>query len=77
MNIKQLTPDDAEAYLAIRFEALKESPYAFASSYEEEKVEKAEKYRNRFNAPKNTFTFGAFEDSELVGVVTKYDFKRI
>ncbi|MDC3411885.1 GNAT family N-acetyltransferase [Aquibacillus sp. 3ASR75-11] len=70
MEIRQLNPTDAEEYLSIRLEALKDSPYAFASSYEEEKNQTAEKYKNRFNAPTNTFTFGAFEDSQLVGVVT-------
>lgn len=70
MDIRQLVPTDAEEYFSIRLEALKESPYAFASSYEEEKNKTAEKYKIRFNSPDNTFTFGAFEDSQLVGVVT-------
>ncbi|MDL4839484.1 GNAT family N-acetyltransferase [Aquibacillus sp. LR5S19] len=70
MEIRQLNSPDAEEYLSIRLEALKNSPYAFASSYEEEKNQRAEKYKNRFNAPANTLTFGAFEDSQLVGVVT-------
>lgn len=70
MDIRQLAPTDAQEYLSIRLEALKESPYAFASSYEEEISNTAEKYKNRFNTPENTFTFGAFEDSQLVGVVT-------
>ncbi|MCD8502343.1 MAG: GNAT family N-acetyltransferase [Bacillaceae bacterium] len=70
MEIRQLTPSDAEIYFSIRLEALRTSPYAFASSYEEEKNETAEKYKNRFETPKNTFTFGAFDESHLVGVVT-------
>jgi RimJ/RimL family protein N-acetyltransferase len=70
MEIRQLNPADAEEYLSIRLEALQNSPYAFASSYEEEKNQTMEKYKNRFETPKNTFTFGAFEDSQLVGVVT-------
>ena len=70
MDIRQLIPSDAEEYLSIRFEALNESPYAFASSYEEEKGNTAEIYKNSFYIPENTFTFGAFEDSTLIGVVT-------
>ncbi|WP_088102966.1 GNAT family N-acetyltransferase [Halalkalibacter urbisdiaboli] len=70
MEIRQLNRIDAEEYLSIRLEALQNSPYAFASSYEEEKNQTAEKYKNRFETPINTFTFGAFEESQLVGVVT-------
>ncbi|WP_161878031.1 GNAT family N-acetyltransferase [Alkalibacterium sp. MB6] len=69
MDIKQLVPEDAEAYLSIRLEALRESPHAFGSSYEEEKQTTVEKYRQRFMEPENSFTLGAFEESELVGVV--------
>lgn len=70
MEIRQLNRIDAEEYLSIRLEALQNSPYAFASSYEEEKNQTAEKYKNRFETPINTFTFGSFEESQLVGVVT-------
>ncbi|WP_138419677.1 GNAT family N-acetyltransferase [Aquibacillus sediminis] len=70
MDIRQLDSKDAEKYLAIRLEALQNSPDAFASSYEEERDQPVEKYQNRFEAPKNAFTFGAFEDDQLVGVIT-------
>jgi RimJ/RimL family protein N-acetyltransferase len=70
MEIRQLNTIDAEEYLSIRLEALQNSPYAFASSYEEEKNQTAAKFKNRFATPANTFTFGAFEESQLVGVVT-------
>lgn len=70
MEIRELKPTDAEDYLIIRLEALNNSPDAFASSYEEEKNKPADHYKNRFTAPTNTFTFGAFESSELIGVVT-------
>nr|WP_082394226.1 GNAT family N-acetyltransferase [Bacillus sp. JCM 19034] len=45
-------------------------PDAFASSYEEEKNDTAEKYIKRFANATHSFTFGAFEESQLVGVVT-------
>lgn len=70
MEIRELKPTDAEAYIFIRLEALKNSPDAFASSYEEEKNKPTEYYKSRFTAPTNTFTYGAFEGSELIGVVT-------
>lgn len=70
MEIRPLVPEDAEAYLSARLEALRECPSAFASSYEEEKQKKAEKYRSRFKEQGNASTYGAFEQSELVGMVT-------
>lgn len=70
MEIRQLNSKDAEKYLTIRHEALQNSPDAFASSYEEEKDQPVEKYKNRFQTPQNSFTFGAFEESQLVGVIT-------
>ncbi|ENH98126.1 acetyltransferase [Gracilibacillus halophilus YIM-C55.5] len=70
MEIKQLDSRDAEKYLTIRLEALQNSPGAFASSYEEEKDQPVEKYKNRFETPQNSFTFGAFDDYQLVGVIT-------
>ncbi len=70
MKIRLLNPADAEEYFAIRLEALQQSPDAFASTYEEEKHQTAEKYKTRFAALEKTFTFGAFEGYQLVGVVT-------
>ncbi|MBZ5752439.1 GNAT family N-acetyltransferase [Metabacillus rhizolycopersici] len=69
MEIKILKPTDAENYRRIRLEALQNSPEAFASSYEEEKDQPVEKYKNNFQS-KDSFTFGAFESGKLVGVVT-------
>lgn len=69
MEIRRLTPQDAEIYFKIRLEALQTHPEAFASSYEEEKKQTADKYRERFQG-ENSFTFGAFVESKLVGVIT-------
>lgn len=69
MIIRQLTPTDAENYRTIRFEALKNKPEAFSSSYEDEVEFSVEKYRGRFNND-HTYTFGAFEGDDLVGTVT-------
>ena len=49
----------------IRLEALYNNPEAFGSSYEEEKKQTADKYKERFQAS-DSFTFGAFDDSKLI-----------
>lgn len=69
MEIKKLSPQDAEVYFQIRLEALQTNPEAFSSSYEEEKKQTADKYKDRFQGD-NSFTFGAFEESKLIGVIT-------
>jgi ribosomal protein S18 acetylase RimI-like enzyme len=70
LEIRQLGTKDAKNYLFVRLEALQNSPYAFASSYEEEKDDSAEKYSVRFAAAKNFCTYGAFAGPQLVGVIT-------
>jgi ribosomal protein S18 acetylase RimI-like enzyme len=69
MNIRKLNPQDADAYFQIRLEGLYKNPEAFGSSYEEEKKQTSEKYKERFQAS-NSFTFGAFDESKLIGVIT-------
>ncbi|GKV68661.1 N-acetyltransferase [Sporosarcina sp. NCCP-2716] len=79
MKIRQLELEDAEAYLALRLEALQNDPDSFAASFEEEKDQTAEKYRNRFAAPDHTVTYGAFDDDshQLIGVVTLFREQRL
>ena len=69
MQIRRLSPLDAEAYLNFRLVGLKNTPEAFGSSYSEEKDDPIEKYRQRFQS-NNSFTLGAFNNSQLLGVVT-------
>ena len=69
MDIRKLGPQDAETYFNIRLEALFNNPEAFGSSYEEEKKQTAAKYKERFQ-DSSSFTFGAFDDSKLIGVIT-------
>jgi ribosomal protein S18 acetylase RimI-like enzyme len=69
MEIRILEPKDAEMYKVIRLEALQKHPEAYSSSYEEELGSSVEKYRSRLN-DEHSFTFGAVEESQLVGVVT-------
>ncbi|KAA0965655.1 GNAT family N-acetyltransferase [Sporosarcina sp. ANT_H38] len=71
MEIRLLKPSDAKSYWDLRLEALELNPEAFATNYEEaikrqNPVESVAK--NLSN--KGNFTFGAFNNGELLGVVT-------
>ncbi|WP_223249538.1 MULTISPECIES: hypothetical protein [unclassified Bacillus (in: firmicutes)] len=48
LNIRLLTPEDAEKYTALRLEALRLHPEGFAMSYEEEQIGTKDKYAARF-----------------------------
>ncbi|MFB5660986.1 GNAT family N-acetyltransferase [Alteribacillus sp. HJP-4] len=76
MEIRLLNPVDAGNALQLRFEALQNSPEAFSSSYEEEKDHSVEKYEERFQS-QDLFTFGAFENKELIGTVTLVKEKKL
>ncbi|MGG0655274.1 N-acetyltransferase family protein [Rummeliibacillus pycnus] len=69
MNIRLLDESDAIAYRELRLEALKDSPEAFATIYEDELKKTLEDYRNGLSR-KEFWVFGAFEKGQLVGVVT-------
>jgi RimJ/RimL family protein N-acetyltransferase len=69
MHIRRLTPADAAAFQQLRLTALQDSPAAFGSSYEEEREFSPAFIENRLAARPDRGTFGAFECSELVGLV--------
>ncbi|MBB6447939.1 GNAT family N-acetyltransferase [Bacillus benzoevorans] len=70
MEIRKLTTlEDARKYHSIRLESLENSPESFASSYEEEKDLSIEEMKNQFQC-NDSFTYGAFENGELVGIIT-------
>jgi ribosomal protein S18 acetylase RimI-like enzyme len=69
MEIRTLKPKNAEAYRNIRLKALKDHPEAFSASFEEENEFPVEIFENRL-IEGVTFTFGAFKDEQLIGVVT-------
>ncbi|MBE4907557.1 GNAT family N-acetyltransferase [Bacillus luteolus] len=69
MEIRILNSSDAEAYRKIRLHALQGNPEAFSSSYEEEVEYPLERTASRLDEG-TSFTFGAFIDNTLVGVVS-------
>ena len=71
MEIRILKKEDAPLYWELRLEALKGNPEAFASSYEEalEKKKPIGEYEESLES-KGAYTFGAFINGRLVGVVT-------
>ncbi|WP_347343375.1 GNAT family N-acetyltransferase [Fictibacillus enclensis] len=71
MKIRLLTASDAEEYWKLRLEALMFSPEAFASSYEDAVKRKnaIEQVKENFKA-EGSYTFGAFSDDVMIGMVT-------
>ena len=69
MEIRRLNGGDAEGYRILRHEALLKNPEAFSSSFEDEMNYEASVYRQRLDN-ESTYTFGAFDANQLVGVVT-------
>lgn len=72
MYYRKLTDKDAEAYLEIRREAVKEYPKAFASSYEEMQTRTVDQIREQLQSyeTEDHFILGVFSDATLCGVVS-------
>jgi GNAT superfamily N-acetyltransferase len=68
IQIRPLRPSDAQAYRALRLEALRTSPEAFGSSYEEEAPLALETIRARIPSTDPNAIFGAFAGTDLVGM---------
>ena len=68
-TIRALAGADAETYRAVRLEALRLEPDAFASSYDEESARPLEVFRERLEGKFGGITFGAFVDrsNEIAG----------
>jgi RimJ/RimL family protein N-acetyltransferase len=69
MHIRRLTPADAAAFQELRLAALQQSPTAFGSSYEEEREYSQAFIEDRLAGRPDRGTFGAFEGTELVGLI--------
>ena len=70
MQVRRLTPDDAQIYRQVRLRALREEPTAFSSSYDEERDLPEAVTADRLRALPDRGTFGAFDEDRLVGIVT-------
>ena len=69
MDIRILTPADADAYWAFRLEALKQEPDAFSMSAEEHRTTTVEHASAQLGTdPSNSFMVGAFVDGKLIGM---------
>jgi RimJ/RimL family protein N-acetyltransferase len=69
MQIRRLDPSDAAAYQALRLQALRDSPAAFGSSYEEECDTPVDVVAGFLAAGSNRNTFGALIQEQLVGMI--------
>jgi ribosomal protein S18 acetylase RimI-like enzyme len=69
MQIRLLESNHASIYRNLRLEALQTHPEAFSSSYEEEKEFPLEIFESRLKE-QDSFTFGAFDNEQLIGAVT-------
>lgn len=75
-EIRVLDVPDAEAYRALRLQALERVPHAFGASAEEYRSEPLEAVRQGLlPQPEGDFTVGAFLSGRLVGIAsfTRYD----
>ena len=71
MQIRQLTGDDGEAYLAHRQMALRSEPFAFLSSPDDDVATTVEDMRRHLERVPESVVFGAF-DPDLIGSVGIY-----
>jgi ribosomal protein S18 acetylase RimI-like enzyme len=67
IQIRQLTPADAESFRELRLEGLHLNPEAFGSTYEFEKDQPLERYTGWLT---NSIVFGAFQNSQLIGTAS-------
>lgn len=65
IQIQRLTPADAALYRDIRLEGLRCSPEAFGSTFEVENARPLTFFSERLGG---SAVFGAFQDSEIVGI---------
>ena len=67
MDIRILQANDAASFQALRLQALRECPAAFASSYEEERDIPPARVAERLSPTPERAVFGAFDHAALIG----------
>jgi ribosomal protein S18 acetylase RimI-like enzyme len=79
MELRLLTPDDAEAFWHLRLEALRNDPASFADSAEEHQQTTVETARERLskNDPERNFVVGMFQNGKLAGTAGFYRYSHI
>jgi ribosomal protein S18 acetylase RimI-like enzyme len=71
VEIRRLGEKDAAAYWNLRLESLLKEPFAFGKAAEEHQATAVEATAIRFrDMPVDSFTLGAFEAGELIGIAT-------
>lgn len=71
LEIRQLTPDDTDAYVRLRREALEREPLAFSASIEDDRGLDSAFVRQMLTDTEGGAVFGAFTP-ELIGIVGIY-----
>jgi ribosomal protein S18 acetylase RimI-like enzyme len=67
IQIRRLTPSDAESFSELRLEGLRLNPEVFGSTYDFEKDQPLERYTGWLT---NSTVFGAFQNSQLIGTAS-------
>lgn len=69
MRIRELNEKSALIYRVLRLKGLKEEPASFDSTYEDEEQLTINDFEEYLKQP-NQIVFGAFEEADLVGILT-------
>jgi ribosomal protein S18 acetylase RimI-like enzyme len=69
MQIRRLTPSDADPYMTLRLQALRDHATAFGSSYEEECDTPIDAVARLLATGSGRDMFGAFVEGQLVGMI--------
>jgi ribosomal protein S18 acetylase RimI-like enzyme len=70
-RVRALGPDDAPAFVALRREALRDAPLAFASAPEDDRFAREKEVARQITDPRAAL-FGAFDGERLVGSAGVY-----